>query len=285
VSEVELSAGLIDYQDSGGDGPVLVFLHGVAMDGSVWEPVVADLRRDYRCIVPTLPLGGHRRPMRRGADLSLRGFGRMAGELLERLGLEDVTLIQNDHGAALALAGGNPRRVTRLVISSCEAFENYPPGLPGKNLRLTAMVPGGLFAAMQAMRWPAVRRSPLGVGWMAKRPLPDALVISWFRPLQTDPGVRRDLARYARGARRRQMLDVCARLPAFDRPVLVIWTPEDRVQRPEHGRRLASILPNAHLVEITDSYTLIMRDRPEAFAGAVREFMRATTEPDGGCPS
>jgi pimeloyl-ACP methyl ester carboxylesterase len=94
VSEVELSAGLIDYQDSGGDGPVLVFLHGVAMDGSVWQPVVDDLRRHYRCIVPTLPLGGHRRPMRPGADLSLRGFGCMAGELPERLGLEDVTLIQ-----------------------------------------------------------------------------------------------------------------------------------------------------------------------------------------------
>src|SRR5262249_52369829 len=82
--EVELSAGVIEYRDSGGDGPVLVFLHGVAMDGSVWQPVVDDLRRDYRCIVPTLPLGGHRQPMRPGADLSLRGFGRMAGELLER---------------------------------------------------------------------------------------------------------------------------------------------------------------------------------------------------------
>ena len=65
MSEVELSAGTIEYNDSGGDGPVLVFLHGVAMDGSVWAPVIADLRRDHRCVVPTLPLGAHRRPMRR----------------------------------------------------------------------------------------------------------------------------------------------------------------------------------------------------------------------------
>jgi pimeloyl-ACP methyl ester carboxylesterase len=41
MSEVELSAGMIEYDDTGGDGPVLVFLHGVAMDGSVWAPVVA----------------------------------------------------------------------------------------------------------------------------------------------------------------------------------------------------------------------------------------------------
>ncbi len=37
----------------------------------------------------------------------------MTAELLERLGLEEVTLVQNDHGAALALAGDNPRRVAR----------------------------------------------------------------------------------------------------------------------------------------------------------------------------
>jgi hypothetical protein len=141
----------------------------------------------------------------------------MTAELLERLGLDEVTLVQNDHGAALALAGDNPRCVARLVVSSCEAFENYPPGLPGKNLRLAAMVPGGLFAAMQAMRLPAVRRSPLGFGWMAKRPLPDALVTHWLRPLQTDPGVRYDLARYARNARRSQMVEVCDRLRSFAR--------------------------------------------------------------------
>ena len=280
MSEVELSAGTLEYTDSGGDGPVLVFLHGVAMDASVWEPVIADLRRDHRCVAPTLPFGAHRRPMRRDADLSLRGFGRLVAEFLERLGLDEVILVQNDHGAALALAGDNPRRVSALVVSSCEAFENYPPGLPGKNLRLAAMVPGGLFVAMQAMRLPAVRGSPLGFGWLAKHPLPDELVNHWLRPLQTAPGVRHDLARYARNARRSQMLEVCGRLRSFGRPVLVIWAPEDRVQRPDHGRRLAALLPNARLAEIPDSYMLIMRDQPEAFAAAVREFVAGATRPE-----
>jgi len=71
------------------------------------------------------------------------------------------------------------------------------------------------------------------------------------------------------------MLEVCQRLRSFDRPALVVWTPEDRVQRPDHGRRLADLLPHARLVEIPDSYTLIMRDQPEAFARTVREFVRA----------
>ena len=69
MPDVELSAGTIEYEDTGGSGPVVVLLHGLAMDGSLWRGVVADLRPDYRCVVPTLPLGGHRRPMRPDADL------------------------------------------------------------------------------------------------------------------------------------------------------------------------------------------------------------------------
>ena len=244
------------------------------MDGSVWGPVVEELRRDHRCVVPTLPLGSHRRPMRPDADLTLAGFARLVSELLDRLDLRDVTLVQNDHAAALVLAGERPPRVAGLVISSCEAFENYPPGLPGKNMRLMAMVPGGIFVAMQALRLRPLRRLPLALGWMSKRPLPDELVDRWLVPAQTQRGVRRDLRKYAASARRGQMLEVCERLRSFDRPALVVWTPEDRVQRPEHGRRLAELLPDARLVEIPDSYTLIMRDQPLAFAEAIRRFVR-----------
>jgi pimeloyl-ACP methyl ester carboxylesterase len=276
MPELELSAGTIDYEDTGGAGPVLVLLGGVVMDGSVWDLLLEDLRRDHRCVVPTLPLGAHRRPMRPDADLSLEGFARMVDELLDRLDLREVTLVQNDHAAALVLAGERPERVARLVISSCEAFENYPPGLPGKNLRLLAMAPGGLYVAMQAMRLGLVRRSPIGLGWMAKRRLPDEMVDRWLRPLQSQRGVRRDLRKYARSAHRGQMVEVCERLRAFDRPTLVVWTPEDRVQDPAHGRRLAELLADARLIEIPDSYTLIMRDQPEAFARAIRAFVRET---------
>jgi pimeloyl-ACP methyl ester carboxylesterase len=70
------------------------------------------------------------------------------------------------------------------------------------------------------------------------------------------------------------MVEVCERLRAFQRPTLVVWTPEDKVQRPEHGRRFAELLADARLVEIEDSYTLIMRDQPQAFARAIRGFVR-----------
>lgn len=52
---IELSAGTIEYEDTGGEGPVLVLLHGLMMDASLWDGPVADLAADHRCVVPTLP--------------------------------------------------------------------------------------------------------------------------------------------------------------------------------------------------------------------------------------
>ena len=63
------AAGLM-YSDSGGDGPVVVLLHGVLMNGTLWDTVVDGLRDRYRCIVPELPFGAHTTPMPDDADLS-----------------------------------------------------------------------------------------------------------------------------------------------------------------------------------------------------------------------
>src|SRR5918911_2864865 len=104
TSAVDLSAGTIEYEDTGGDGPVVVLHHGVTMDGSLWRNVVPELRDDHRVVVPTLPLGAHRRPMRPDADLSLRGQAQLVAEFLERLDLSGVTLVVNDWGGALLVA-------------------------------------------------------------------------------------------------------------------------------------------------------------------------------------
>jgi pimeloyl-ACP methyl ester carboxylesterase len=56
MREVELSVGIIEYEDTGGDGLVVVLLHGLAQNGSVWRNVVSNLREGHRRVVPTLPL-------------------------------------------------------------------------------------------------------------------------------------------------------------------------------------------------------------------------------------
>lgn len=280
MAEIELSAGTIEYEDTGGDGPVLVLLHGLAMDGSLWRGVVADLREDHRCIVPTLPLGAHRRPMRADADLSLRGIARLVAAFLDRLDLRNVTLIGNDTGGALVqlLICQDATRVGRVVLASCDAFNNFPPGLTGKALVLAGELSPAMFGLfMQQMRLRPLRRLPIAFGWLTMRG--DAATVQWVKPILRQPGIRHDVVRALRSvsADPDLMLEAAECLPTFDRPALVVWARQDRVMPPEHGRRLAGLLPRGSLVQVEDSYTLIPLDQPARLAHIIREF---THEPD-----
>ena len=272
--QVELSAGTVEYTDTGGRGPVVVFVHGLLMNGSLWDGPVAELD-GLRCVVPTLPLGAHRHPMREDADLSLPGIAGLLAEFLERLDLPDVTLAGVDTGGALVqlLMADGVSRVSRVVLASCDAFDNFPPGLTGKTLFLTGKLSPGLFGLfMQQMRLRPVRRLPIAFGWLTKRG--DAATRDWVRPLLSQAAIRRDTVRVLRAAAAspRILLEAAERLPGFDRPALVVWATEDRVMPLEHGRRLAALLPKGKLAEVADSYTLLPLDRPAEFARLVREF-------------
>jgi pimeloyl-ACP methyl ester carboxylesterase len=289
MQRIELSSGTIEYSDTG-EGPVLVLLHGLMMDASLWDGPAADLSAVHRCLVPTLPLGAHRLPMGAGADLSLPGIARLVTEFLDRLDVRDVTLVGNDTGGALVqllAAGANAGRVGaggvdagrvgRVVLASCDAFDNFPPGLTGKALVAAGKLPAPAFGLfMQQMRLRPVRRLPVAFGWLTKRG--DAATARWLRPVLTQPAIRRDTVRVLRSvaADRDLLADAAGRLADFDRPALVVWASADRVMPPEHGRRLAALLPHGQLIEVDDSYTLIPLDQPARFAHLVREFTHAS---------
>jgi pimeloyl-ACP methyl ester carboxylesterase len=276
MAEIELSAGPIRYADSGGEEPVVVLCHGLLMTASLWDAVVAELGPGVRCVRPTLPLGAHRQPMRPQADLSLRGQVRLLAEFLERLELEEVTLVFNDWcGAQLLVAEGWDGRVGRLVLASCETYDNYPPGLPGRVAALAARLPGGLAAVLKPLRFKALRRLPMTFGLLSKRPLPDELVDQWLEPALSQAAIRRDLRKYAGDTwqGRRQLVKANPRLAGFGKPVLVVWAAEDKVMPAAAGRRLAASFPDSRFVEIPDSRTLIPIDQPGALAGAIATFV------------
>jgi pimeloyl-ACP methyl ester carboxylesterase len=278
MNQVELSAGTIEYQDAGA-GPPLVFLHGLLMDASLWEDVITSLSPAFRCLAPTLPLGAHRIPMRPDADLSLPAIAGLVTEFLDRLDLHDVTLIGNDTGGALVqlLMAGTAPRVSRVVLASCDAFDNFPPGLTGRALFLAGRLPPALFGLfMQQMRLRPVRRLPVAFGWLTKRG--DAATARWLRPVLTQPEIRRDTVRTLRAAARDTGLltRAAATMTGFRHPALIVWASQDRVMPPEHGRRLAGLLPGSELVEVDDSYTLIPLDQPARLAQAIRDFALST---------
>jgi pimeloyl-ACP methyl ester carboxylesterase len=275
MATVELSAGTIEYDDRGGDGPVVVLLHGLAMDGSLWDAVVADLHPGVRCVRPTLPFGSHRHPLRAGADHTLRGLGRLVTEFLDALALDDVTLVFVDWCAApLMIEDGGMDRVGRLVILPCEAFENYPPGWPGRLAALSGWLPGGIAIMRRVLLNRTLRRVPLIYGVMSKRGVPDATMRTWLEPMKRRE-IRRDVAAYVRTTRggRRDLLAATESLARFDRPVLVAWGSEDRMMPVAHAHRFARAFPNCRVVELDDTYTLVPIDQPARLAALLDEFV------------
>jgi pimeloyl-ACP methyl ester carboxylesterase len=249
------------------------------MDASLWDQAIAELSADHRCVAPTLPLGAHRHAMHADADLSLPGIARLVGEFLDRLDLHDVTLVGSDTGGALVqlLMCDGAEGVGRVVLVSCDAFDNFPPGLTGKTLVAAGKLPPAMFGLfMQQMRLRVVRRLPIAFGWLTKRG--DAATARWMKPVMNQSEIRRDVVRTLRaaGADTQFLVRAAEALPGFKEPALLVWASEDRVMPPEHGRRLAELLPQGQLEEVEDSYTLIPLDQPARLAQLIREFTHAS---------
>jgi len=273
IETVNLPQGALRYRERGSGRPV-VFLHGLLVNGDLWRKVVPALADGYRCIVPDLPLGSHEIPLPADADLSVPGLARLIADFLAALDLEDVVLVANDTGGALAQVTVTeyPERIGALVLTSCDAYENFLPPL-FRPLQLLARTPRLLTLLLQPLRLRPLQRLPLAYGWLAKRPIEPAVADGYVRPFFTDPGVRRDCIKVLRGIDAAYTLRAAEKLAAFDRPVLLAWAAEDRFFPPAHARRLAAACPDATVELIGDCYTFVSEDRPEALARVVRGFL------------
>jgi pimeloyl-ACP methyl ester carboxylesterase len=272
---VSLSAGTIDYRERG-DGPPVVFVHGVLVNADLWRKVVP-LLDGYRCIAPDWPLGAHTTPMRAGADLSPTGLADLIADFLAALDLGDVTVVANDSGGALTqiLLTRHPERIGRVVFTPSDCFESFfPPGFAF--LPRLLRVPGQTWLMAKALQIKALHRLPFVFGMVARRPIPLEIRQSYVRPAARSAGVRRDVRSFVTRVHRRYTLAAAQALPAFTKPVLLAWAREDRVFPLALGRRLAGLFSDVRFVEVADSYTFVPEDQPAVLAELIAEFVGST---------
>src|SRR3954447_24900033 len=269
---LQLPQGPVHVRESG-EGPPIVFVHGLLADGRLWDDVVAKLSDRHRCIVPDLPLGSHRAALKPDADLSPYGLARVIADVLEALDLHDVTLVANDTGGALSqiVVTRHPERIGRLVLTPCDAFENFLPPMFRPLQYVGGYVPGAIAAIAQAMRSKAIAKSMLAFGPLALHHRPE-LYVSWLAPARSDAGVRRDLRKVLRGIRPRYTLEAAELLPGFHKPALVVWADREKVFPRAHAERLVELLPDARLETVADSKTFVPLDQPGSLAGLVAGF-------------
>jgi pimeloyl-ACP methyl ester carboxylesterase len=236
---------------------------------------VPELADGFRCVVLDLPLGAHRDPMPPDADLSPPALADIIADAIEALGLEDVVLIGNDTGGALCqlVVTRRPERIGRLVLTSCDAFDNFPPKAMRPAMPLFRL-PGVIAVMLAPMRLAAVRRRLMTLIRASKRPVDKKAVDSYALSPLRSAGVRRDMKKLLRGVDKRHTLEAATRLPSFARPALIAWSREDKFFPPSHAERLAKLLPNARLEWIEDSYTFSPEDQPTRLAELIAGFVR-----------
>ena len=114
---IELASGRRVHYIDEGEGDVVLFVHGTPTWSFEWRHVIRALARTHRCVaMDNLGFGLSDRP--RDFDYCPESHARMLRAFVERLGLNDVTLVVHDFGGpiGLPLALHEPSIVRRLVV-------------------------------------------------------------------------------------------------------------------------------------------------------------------------
>jgi pimeloyl-ACP methyl ester carboxylesterase len=213
--------------------------------------------------------------MKPDVDLSPYGIAATIASFLDALDLTDVTIVGNDSGGAMSqvLVTRHPERIGRLVLTNCDLYENFPPGI-FKAMPPIAKLPGGMTLLSAPFRIGALARAAFKP--FSKKPIPADLVASWMKPALHDPGVKHDTRKVTVGMNKRYTLEAAEKLRKSELPVLLTWAPEDRLFSIKSAKRLAAAVPNARLVEILNSSTFVPLDQPQRLAEEIAGFVSSS---------
>jgi pimeloyl-ACP methyl ester carboxylesterase len=158
--------GNIAYVDHG-RGQAALFLHGFPLNSFQWRGAIERLSPHRRCIAPDLLGLGHTE-VAPGQSLAPAEQAAMLVALLDRLGIEDVDLIANDSGGAVAqlFVARYPKRVRTLLLTNCDSEIECPPAAL---LPVIDLARQGRFVSEWLAPWhadTALARSPQGIGGM-----------------------------------------------------------------------------------------------------------------------
>ncbi len=270
---LDLGAGRRIRAHVTGEGPTIVFVHGVLVNANLWRKVVARLD-GFKRVTLDLPLGSHLEPMPKDADMRPPALADLIADSLDALELDDVTVVGSDTGGGLTqiLAVSRPQRIGALVLTSCDAFENFPPRF-FRIVLAPARIPGVIPIAFGGLRARAMRRLPIAYGWLTNEQIDADAEDSYVLPALTNREIARDVRRVLRGLDPKYTIDAALKLAGWDRPALIAWSENDRFFPTEHGERLAKIIPGARFEQIDDARTFSAEDQPERLAGLIGAFV------------
>ncbi len=261
------------YLDSG-DGPAVLFIHGLTGSHRNWAHLVEKLDTDHRVLVPDL--FGHGASAKPMGDYSLGAHAATLRDLLDRLGIDQVTLVGHSFGGGIAMQFCYlfPGRVERLVLVASGGL-----GRSVNPILRAATLPGSEWVLpLIASKWVRGRAEAVGRvltsgGWQASADVTE--VWRGFTSL-ADADTRRAFLATTRSVidPGGQTVTAHDRLPnAIEIPTLVVWGTRDRMIPAWHATTAHEVMADSRVVLFEGAGHFPHLEEPERFAELLSAFI------------
>lgn len=252
------------YSDIG-EGPAIVFAHGLFVDHSIFEKQVVTLCETYRCISIDLP--GHGQSEYYSAGWTLDDLADDMAALIDLLELEKVVFIGLSQGGmiGLRLAARYPHLVSKLILVGASARAESRERIPVWKETLTALMVGSDVEREETFH--TIQGRILDAAWLTNHPL-EAKKERRIMLSHNKRGI--ELAATAAVLTRQ---DIRPELPKIAAPTLVIVGENDNGTPPILAEEMQALIPNAQLLVIPNSGHHLPIERPQCLTDAMQAFI------------
>jgi pimeloyl-ACP methyl ester carboxylesterase len=277
---VDTPSGSISYVEHG-NGPAALFVHGVLLNGYLWRHQLAELGDLRRCIAVDLMAHGSTE-ISASQDVSVTANAHMLTQFLDALTIDQVDLVGNDSGGGICqiFAALYPTRVRSLVLTDCDAHDNWPPEAFKGFVSMVAA--GGLAGTLDAMLVDkSVYRSPQALGLAYERPeaVSDDTIETYLRPHTRSPQRLNQLERFVSAFDCRHTVNIEAALRSVQAPTLIAWGTDDIFFDLKWSHWLENTIPGSRRrMELKGGRIFFPEERAREFNDAVRAHWVSTSE-------
>ena len=278
---IETPSGRIAYIEHG-SGPVALFIHGVPLNGFHWRHVIAGVSGSRRCIAFDL-MGLGYTEISSTQDVSFTAQAQMITQFLDALGIEQVDLVGNDSGGAIAqiFAAHNARRLRTLTLTNCDTHDTWPPKaiLPWIDAARRSVL---VHSFRKMLENPNFARSRAGLGAAYADPsvLTDETLHVYLDPVTSTPERANNMHRYWTSMDCAHTVAIESQLCQLTVPTLIVWALDDMFFPVSCAQWLQRTIPSVkQLIEVPSAKLFFPEDHPDALLEPLRPFWDTHSHP------
>ncbi len=233
-----------------GEGEPLVLLHGLFGALSNWETVVGVFSKNYRVIIPMLPI--YTMPVKQAGLEKLTEF---LESFVAFKGLEEMNLVGNSLGGHVGLIYTlrNKEKVKRLVLTGSSGL--FEDGM------------GGSYPKRGSYDYVSER---VAYTFYDPNTATKELIDEVFETTKSIPKCLR-IVGIAKSAQRNNMAD---EIPDITCPTLLIWGLNDTITPPMVAHEFNRLIPNSTLRFVDKCSHAPMMEQPERFNELLLDFLK-----------